>query len=41
VDPATIRRHIRSNKLKALKVGGVYHVKLSEVAAYLDRYWIY
>lgn len=40
VDPATIRRHIRNNKLKAMKVGGVYHIKLTEVAVYLDRYWL-
>ena len=41
VDPATIRRHIRSDKLKAVKVGGVYHIKLHEVACYLKKHWIY
>ncbi len=40
VDPSTIRRHIRRNKLKAYKVGGVYHIRLDEAANYLNRYWL-
>lgn len=40
VDPSTIRRRIRANKLKAHKVGGVYHIRLGEAADYLKKYWI-
>lgn len=40
VTSVTIRRHIRSRKLKATKVGGVYHIRLTEAVDYLNKYWI-
>lgn len=40
VAPVTIRRHIRSRKLRALKVGGVYHIRLTEAVEYLNKYWL-
>ncbi len=30
IAPVTIRRDIRSRKLKAIKMGGVYHISLTE-----------